>query len=136
MADSMSRPWSSVPSQNVWPLAACSPGSSRLSSTSMTARSYGFCGEIQGANTAISTITASNARPNTASGLATKSLIARRSGVSARRAATAAAGTGARLLMPERSSLGFGQAHARIERRVQQVDQQVDGDEERDDHEE
>jgi hypothetical protein len=39
IADSMSRPWSSVPSQNVPPEGDADPGGSRLSITSSWARS-------------------------------------------------------------------------------------------------
>ncbi len=74
----MSRPWSSVPSQNVPPAGDGDPGGSRLSITSSCARSYGFCGEISGANSARNRMTPSSASPKTATGFATKSVTIRR----------------------------------------------------------
>src|SRR5437763_596116 len=97
----------------------------------MTARSYGFCGEMSGANTAISTMIVSSTSPNTAMGLAMKSASARRRGVSARRGSVATGTSTGRLLIA--LALRLGEPDARIERRVQQVDEQVDRNEERHD---
>ncbi len=66
----MSRPWSSVPSQKVMPVPPFDPGGSRLSITSSCARSYGFCGESHGANSASSRTMPSSASPTTATGFA------------------------------------------------------------------
>src|SRR5690349_14930462 len=131
----MSRPWSSVPSQNVMPDADFSPGGSLLSSTSICARSYGFCGEITGASIATSTMTISIARPTTAIGLSMKSRQMRRSGDCAARGDAAGSVGTSRTELTSTSALRVGQAHARIERRVQHVDGEVDHDEERDEHE-
>src|SRR5437762_3986669 len=132
----MSRPWSSVPSQYVPPVSAFDPGSSRLSITSSCARSYGFCGEMNGARIAARTTSSSNTIPNIAMGLVTKSRAIRPSGVSV--AAPVASGStitvsGSALI--ESSPLRLRQPHARIERRIQHVHDEIDDDEHRDDDE-
>ena len=112
----MSRPWSSVPSQNVPPLATREPGGSRLSITSSCARSYGFCGEMSGAKIAASDHERRAApEPKIATGLATKSLDDR-------------AGTGLHVLAMriggaiDAHPLLSVSPHARIERRIEHVD--------------
>ena len=59
IADSMSRPWSSVPSTYRKPSAPRVKGGSWPSSRLSVDRSYGFCGATSGANTAPATIAAS-----------------------------------------------------------------------------
>src|SRR6266702_8388871 len=115
----MSRPWSSVPSQNVAPVSLVEPGGSRPDTTSSWARSYGFCGEISGAASAATTMIPSRINPNTAVGFAAKSDSRRLNGESSRAMELA---------------LGLGQANARIERRVGDIHDQVDDDEHRHGH--
>src|SRR6266511_4652158 len=140
----MSRPWSSVPSQNVPPVIDFEPGGRRLSITSSCARSYGFCGEISGARIAAITISVSSASPNMATGFARKSRTTRANGVSTARDDAAgsvdASGTAGVLIdgFVRRATplaLRIGEPHARIERRVQHVDDEIDHDEERHDDE-
>ena len=54
MAESMSRPWSSVPSRKSWPSKLREPGGSLLSMIDSCARSYGFCGDKNGAKAQLS----------------------------------------------------------------------------------
>src|SRR6188768_1287281 len=119
----MSRPWSSVPSQKIPPLGDGDPGGSRLSMTSSWARSYGFCGEMSGAKSARKRTIPSSARPKIATGFATKSATIRRKGVSPALAAAIA------------SAFCFRQPDPWIERRIQDVDQEVDDDDDRHDDE-
>src|SRR4051794_9399453 len=94
---------------------------------------------MNGASNAITITTLSSASPNTATGLARKSDTMRRSGVWGRRpAGIGSTAIGAMLLMRVAgcaSSLALREAHARIEGGVQQVDEEIDHDEERHDHE-
>src|SRR5215470_10953376 len=117
----MSRPWSSLPSQNVEPLSDFDPGGSRPSVTSSCARSYGFCGEISGARIATTMMTMRSARPNTATGLDKKSDATRLTGVSS---------------PAIELSLRFSESNPRIERRVENVHDQVDQHEHEHDHQE
>ena len=79
----MSRPAPSAPSHIRKPAEPVSPGASRASITVTLARSYGFCGESSGANSASATITISAANEPVATGLAKNSRARRRNGVSA-----------------------------------------------------
>src|SRR5437762_1408718 len=115
----MSRPWSSVPSQNVVPPSAFEPGGRRPATTSSCARSYGFCGEMSGATAATTRMIPNRTNPNTAVGLATKSDNRRLNGDSSYATGLA---------------FGLGQTHARIERRVGDVHEEVDENEHRHDH--
>lgn len=82
IAESMSRPWPSVPSQYVTPVQPSAPGGRRLSMMSSWARSYGFCGASHGAKTATTMMTSSTAAPTIATGLSQKSETIRRHGPS------------------------------------------------------
>src|SRR5258706_3445421 len=137
MPESMSRPWSSVPSQYIFPVDSdCSPGASLESITSSCARSYGFWGEMSGAASARKTIATRRPRPIVASRLAANSAAKRRQGDSARATAGTDAGSAAATRMGSVRRGGSAEAHARIEHRVDDVDHEVDGDEDRDRHEE
>ena len=131
----MSRPWSSVPSQNVPPRCAGEPGGSLLSMMSICARSYGFCGEISGAKIAASDDQREQREADDGDGIARGSRS--RSGANGD-ASVRAARDRRRVDRHVRSGGAHvppsGQSHARIERRVEDVDEQVDDDEERHDH--
>ena len=68
IAESISLPLSSVPSQYVVPALEVEPGGSSPSEAEDCAGSYGFCEATSGARSATAIIMASSAIPNTASG--------------------------------------------------------------------
>src|SRR4051812_32489149 len=96
---------------------------------------------MSGAKRASASMMPRSVRPKTAMGLAQKSSTMRRKGVSTRAVTTGVASglsSGVLIFVPRiRSSpLDLGQPHPWVQRRIQDVDGEVDYDEDRHDHEE